>query len=155
MPVSSITPGFCIIFTWRLKNFSGRHWRLIILFFLAPAVWADTANDNRTLVEMPPEAQGLLRLDMMDHMAAVNELIGYLGNGDLDAVARVAEKRMGMSSMGKHRGTGMGPGRYMPPEMRQIGFSMHQAASGLAKTAGQGDLAASVAALQPCPSRTA
>jgi len=115
---------------------------------LLPVTWADTSADTRTQVEMPAETQTLLRLEMMDHMAAVNELLGYLGSGDLDRAAETAEERMGLSSMGKHRATGMGPGRFMPPEMRQIGLGMHTAASEFAKTAAQGDLQASVAALQ-------
>jgi hypothetical protein len=120
----------------------------IMLFLLLPVAWADSSVDRRTLVEMPAETQALLRLEMMDHMAAINELIGYLGNGDLDSAATAAEERMGLSSMGKHRSKGSGPGRFMPPEMRQIGVSMHMAASEFAKTAAQGDLQPSVAALQ-------
>ena len=57
---------------------------------------------------------------MYDHLSALNEIIGLLAKNKIDAVADVAESRMGKSSMGKHRATDMGPGRFMPPEMRNI-----------------------------------
>jgi len=122
--------------------------RIILVILAVTTATAEAVEDGRTLVEMPPEVQATLRLEMMDHMAAINELIGYLGSGDLKRVAEVAEKRMGVSSMGKHRQTAMGPGRFMPPEMRAFGMAMHQSSSRLAEIAEQGDLQESVAALQ-------
>ena len=56
---------------------------------------------------------------MFDHLSALNEIIDLLAKNKIDAVADVAESRMGKSSMGKHRATDMG-GRFMPPEMRNI-----------------------------------
>jgi cytochrome c556 len=90
----------------------------------------------------------ILGEEMREHMATVNEVLGYLGRGQLERAAEVAEARMGLSSTGKHRGTGMGPGRYMTPEMRQTGRAMHESATRFAEIAAQGDLAASVAAFQ-------
>lgn len=105
-------------------------------------------DDTRQLVSMPDEARQLMREDMLDHLSAVSEIIGLLAAGNLASAADVAEKRMGRSSMGKHRGTGMGPGRYMPQEMRSIGWGMHEAASDLADAARDGDAAGAQAALQ-------
>ena len=107
-----------------------------------------SAGDQRQLVSMPEQARELMRQDMLDHLSALNEIIGYLASNNLDAVADIAETRMGRSSMGKHRESGMGPGRFMPLEMRNLGWSMHDAASELSKTAKQGDLNNSYAALQ-------
>ena len=105
-------------------------------------------TDPRQLVSMPARARGFMRDEMLEHMAAVNAIIGYLAANDLEAVAEVAESKMGKSSMGKHRGTGMGPGRFMPLEMRNIGWGMHESASELARVAKEGDLKAAYAALQ-------
>jgi hypothetical protein len=59
---------------------------------------------------MPDKARQLMRDDMLDQLSALNEIIGYPGENNLDAAAEVAETRIGKSSMGKHRATGMGPG---------------------------------------------
>jgi len=106
------------------------------------------ANDARQLVSMPEQTRRFMREDMLDHLSAVNEIIGYLAANDLASAAEVAETRMGKSSMGKYRATGMGPGRFMPLEMRNIGWGMHDAASELSLAAKQGDLKAAYSALQ-------
>jgi len=107
-----------------------------------------SVSDSRQLVSMPEETRRLMREEMLDHLSALNELIGYLASSNLDAVATVAETRMGKSSMGKHRATGMGPGKYMPDAMRNIGFGMHTAASELSQVAKDGDLKGAYGALQ-------
>lgn len=104
--------------------------------------------DTRQLVSMPDQARELMRKDMLDHLAALNEIIGYLASNNLDTAADVAEARMGRSSMGKHRGTGMGPGKFMPLEMRNLGWGMHDAATEFSKIAKQGDLESVYSALQ-------
>lgn len=107
-----------------------------------------SGGDNRQLVSMPDEARKLMRDDMLGHLSALTEIMGYLATGNLDAAADVAETRMGRSSMGKHRTTGMAPGRFMPLEMRNIGWSMHDAASEFSKFAKQGDVKSAYSALQ-------
>jgi len=105
-------------------------------------------SDQRQLVSMPDETRELMRKDMIDHLSALNEIIGLLAENNLDAVAEVSETRMGKRSMGKHRATGMGPGRFMPPEMRNIGWSMHESATGLSQAAREGNLKEAYSALQ-------
>jgi len=107
-----------------------------------------SGGDLRQLVSMPDQAREFMRKDMLDHLSALNEIIGYLASNNLDAAADVAETRMGRSSMGKHRGTGMGPGRFMPLEMRNLGWGMHDAASEFSQIAKQGDLKSAYSALQ-------
>lgn len=131
----------------------------IFLIAFHPAHGAETAsdtqsankttdNDARQLVEMPEQARQLMRVDMLDHLSALNEIIGYLAESNLNAAADVAEIRMGKSSMGKHRATGMGPGRFMPLEMRNIGWGMHEAATEFSQVAKKGDLKNAYSALQ-------
>jgi len=105
-------------------------------------------SDLRHLASMPDEARRLMREDMLDHLAALNEIIGYLAENNLAAAADVAETRMGKSSMGKHRGTGMGPGRFMPLEMRELGWGMHESATEFSLVAKKGDLKSAYNALQ-------
>ena len=109
---------------------------------------SSSGGDPRQLVTMPDQARELMRKDMLDHLSALNEIIGYLAENNLDAAADVSETRMGRSSMGKHRGTGMGPGKFMPVEMRNLGMGMHDAASEFSKIAKQGDLKNTYSALQ-------
>jgi hypothetical protein len=106
------------------------------------------ATDNRQFVEMPEEAQQLMRKDMRDHLMALSEILGYLANNNYSSAAEVAEQRLGESSMGKHRATGMGPGRFMPPSMRQIGQGMHKAATRFADVANSSDMDKRNSALQ-------
>ena len=107
-----------------------------------------SGGDSRQLVSMPDQARELMRKDMLDHLSALNEIIGYLASNNLDAAADVAETRLGRSSMGKHSGTGMGPGRFMPDAMRNLGWGMHDAASEFSQVAKQGDLKNAYSALQ-------
>lgn len=113
----------------------------------APPAGAPPA-DARRLVQMPAQAQQLLRKDMTDHMAALNEILGYLAASQLQQASEVAESRLGTSSMGRHRGTGMAPGRFMPPEMHRLAIGMHQAASDFAAVAAKQDLPAAYSAIQ-------
>ena len=105
-------------------------------------------SDDRQLVAMPDEVRQLMRKDMLDHLSAINEIMTLLAEDNLDAAADVAETRMGKSSMGKHRATGTGPGRFMPVEMRNIGWGMHESASELSREARDGNLKGAYSALQ-------
>lgn len=106
------------------------------------------SGDPRQLVSMPDRARQLMQDEMLDNLSVLNEILGHLASDNLDAAADVAETRMGKSSMGKHQGTGMGPGRFMPFEMRKIGRSLHFAATDFAQVARQGDKKGAYAALQ-------
>lgn len=132
---------------------------LLPLLFLPPFVIAEVdmnaapgdaqeSSDPRQLVSMPEAALALMRQDMLSHLSALNEIVGHLANNDFTAAAEVAENRMGNSSMGKHRASGMGPGRFMPLEMRNLGWNMHAAASEFAVIAKRGDAKAAYKALQ-------
>lgn len=127
---------------------------IVLLLLAAPLAVAEPPappEDHRVLVEMPELQRELLRQEMQETLVALNEIIGYLAEGDLSAAGETAESRMGISSMGKHaaaaRGLG-GPGRFMPDAMRQMGFGMHEAASRFAETAKRGDPAEAMRALQ-------
>ena len=96
------------------------------------------AEDSRTPVELPEMMQAHMLSNMRDHLAAINEILIYLGNGEPDKAAEIAEYRLGMSSLESHGASHMA--RFMPKGMRQLGTGMHQAASRFALTAQEGDL---------------
>ena len=47
-------------------------------------------SDHRQLVSMPNETSQLMREDMLDHLSALNEIIGLLAENNLDAAADLA-----------------------------------------------------------------
>jgi len=97
-------------------------------------------TDYRTFVEIPEKARQILQEDMLDHLAVLNEINRYLAENNLRSAAEVAETGMGRSLLSKYQDEDMRPGRYMPKEMRKIGWELHNAATQFAKTARQGDL---------------
>ncbi len=106
------------------------------------------AADARIMVDMPAAALNLMRQDMLSHLAALNAIIAALGNGDQNTAADIAEKQLGRATMGRHQGTGMGPGRSMPMEMRNIGWRLHDSADAFAAIARKGDAQKTLAALE-------
>ena len=97
-------------------------------------------TDYRTFVEVPEKARQILQEDMLDHLAVLNEINRYLAENNLRSAAEVAETGMGRSLLSKYQDEDMRPGRYMPKEMRKIGWELHNAATQFAKSARQGDL---------------
>ena len=97
-------------------------------------------SDYRTLVEMPDKARQILHEDMLDHLAVLNEINRYLAENNLRSAAEVAETGMGRSLLAKYQDEDIRPGRYMPKEMRKIGWELHHAATEFAKAARKGNL---------------
>ena len=97
-----------------------------------------TSNDSRTLVELPEMMQAHMLSNMRDHLVAINEILVYLGSGELDKAAETAEYRLGMSSLESHGASHMA--KFMPTGMRQAGTAMHKAASRFALKAQEGEL---------------
>lgn len=95
------------------------------------------AEDPRVHVELPEMMQQHMLANMRDHLAAVNEILVYLGEGEFDKAADTAEYRLGMSSLESHGAGHMA--RFMPQGMRDAGSAMHQAASRFARIAQEGD----------------
>ncbi len=124
-----------------------RHlFRLIaLLAILLVATTSSADEDARQLVEMPPMMQEHMMSNMRDHLAAINEILISLANGELDQAAEVAESRLGMSSLEAHGASHMAG--FMPEGMRQAGTSMHRAASRFALKAEEGDALAAYASL--------
>ena len=103
------------------------------------------SDDARILVEMPQMMQEHMLSNMRDHLVAVNEILLYLGQGELEKAAEISEYRLGMSSLESHGASHMA--KFMPEGMRQAGTSMHKAASRFSLKAQEGDVLAAYKAL--------
>ena len=115
-----------------------RNHYLLITVLAAGLPGASTAsNDPSVLFELPEMMQQHMLSNMRDHLAAINEILVYLGNGELDKASETAEYRLGMSSLESHGASHMA--KFMPEGMRQAGTAMHKAASRFALKAQEGD----------------
>lgn len=87
------------------------------------------AQDARELVRLPEPMQEHMLGNMRDHLATLNDIIGNVANDEFDQASKLAEARLGMSSLGLHGAAHMAP--FMPQPMQEIGTNMHRAASRL------------------------
>lgn len=108
-----------------------RKWlsRLTVLALLVGGLGtsANADEDTREFVKLPPMMQEHMLGNMRDHLRALDEILGELADGDVEAASSIAEARLGMSSMPLHGAEHMSP--FMPKEMGAIGTAMHRAAS--------------------------
>lgn len=111
---------------------------LFLLFTLLAASTSASSNDTRVPVELPDMMQQHMLSNMRDHLAAINEILVYMANGELDKASQTAEYRLGMSSLETHGASHLA--KFMPEGMRQAGTAMHRAASRFALKAQEGDL---------------
>ena len=95
------------------------------------------ADDTRQLVKLPEMMQHHMLANMRDHLLSLNEILDNMAKGDLDKAAKIAEMRLGMSSLDTHGASHMAP--YMPKGMQDAGTAMHRAASRFALKAGEGE----------------
>lgn len=105
--------------------------------------------DTREAVRIPaPLAQHMLA-NMRDHLLTLQHLTEALAKGDTNTAAKLAEERLGMSSLSLHGSHDVAP--YMPEGMQAAGTAMHRAASRFAIAAqdagATGDVKPALAAL--------
>ena len=67
--------------------------------------------------------------NMRDHLATLSDIIGDVAQAKYDDAAKLAEQRLGMSSLAAHGAAHLAP--FMPQQMQDIGTGMHRAASRL------------------------
>ena len=85
------------------------------------------ARNDREFVRFPPALVEHTLANMRDHLQALHEIQLHLGMGHTDIAANIAEKRLGMSSLGLHSAAEVS--KYMPQGMQDAGTAMHRAAS--------------------------
>ena len=103
--------------------------RISIAVLLFLIVGPGQAQDTRELVRLPAPMQEHMLGNMRDHLATLNEIIGDVADSKFDEAAKIAEQRLGMSSLSLHGAAHLAP--YLPKPMQDIGTSMHHAASRL------------------------
>lgn len=91
------------------------------------------SGDARQLVEFPEPMRLHTITSMRDHLLALQEIDVALSKSDFETAARVAEQRLGMSSLELHGASHIAP--FMPKGMQDIGTEMHHAASRFAVAA--------------------
>jgi hypothetical protein len=99
------------------------------LLLAALSVSRSYAQDARQLVQLPEPMQEHMLSNMRDHLASLNEIIGDVSDGKFDEAAKVAEQRLGMSSLTAHDAAHMAP--FFPKPMQDMGTGMHHAGSRL------------------------
>jgi hypothetical protein len=123
--------------------------RIGFLFILVAALCRPAISfaesDSRVLVELPEMMQQHMLSNMRDHLAAISEILAYLGEGELDRAAETAEFRLGMSSLESHGARHIAG--FMPEGMREAGTAMHKAASRFALKAQEGEALSAYKAL--------
>jgi len=88
---------------------------------------APGAPDARQLVEFPPALARETLANMRDHLQTLQEIQLDLGMGHTDLAAKIAESRLGLSSLELHGAAEVS--KYMPQGMQDAGTAMHRAAS--------------------------
>jgi hypothetical protein len=110
---------------------------------------APGAPDARQLVRFPPALVEETLANMRDHLQSLQEIQSQLGMGRPDIAARIAETRLGMSSLGLHNAAEVS--EHMPQGMQDAGTAMHRASSRFAiaaqDTGVTGDLKPALAGL--------
>jgi hypothetical protein len=94
---------------------------------------APSAPDARQFVKFPAALLEETLANMRDHLQTLQDIQLHLGMGHTDIAAKIAESRLGMSSLGLHGAAEVS--KYMPQGMQDAGTAMHRAASRFAVTA--------------------
>ena len=85
------------------------------------------STDQRQFVRFPDALRDHTLANMRDHLIALQEIQLHLGMGHNDIAAKIAESRLGMSSLALHGAAEVA--KYMPQGMQDAGTAMHRAAS--------------------------
>lgn len=110
---------------------------------------APLAPDSRQFVKFPAPLVEHTLANMRDHLQAIQDIQSHLAMGHGETAGKIAETRLGMSSLGLHGAEEVS--KYMPRGMQDAGTAMHRAASRFAIVAQEadvtGDLKPALAAL--------
>lgn len=106
-------------------------------------------QDTRELVHFPELLREHTLASMRDHLLTLSRIQAYLSKKEFDKAGKLAEERLGMSSLPLHGAHEVAP--YMPKGMQEAGTAMHRAASRFAiatqKAAIDNDVAEALGAL--------
>jgi hypothetical protein len=100
---------------------------MILATGLLPAFAVSAAaGDTRTAIDLPPDVKVQFLEHMRTHMTSLNDVIQLMSDGKVREAGTLARNEMAI-------GKGMGFGRFMPPEFREMGFEFHRSADDFAR----------------------
>jgi cytochrome c556 len=102
--------------------------RIAAAFLLLLAGTA-AAQDAREPVKLPEMMREHMLGNMRDHLMTLDQILGAVADAKFDDAAKLAESRLGLSSLTSHDAAHMAP--FMPKPMQDMGTAMHRAASRL------------------------
>lgn len=125
---------------------------VIAMFALAPilpsSTWAaDMAlnnvpdPDSRQLLQMPAAAKNTLRVEMLERMQALQQVMQAVADGKPQDAAKIAKAGIGMGVMMRHskRAPEAIPRNYMPEGMQPLSKQSHMLGDELAEALSSGD----------------
>jgi len=102
----------------------------------------NTGSDKRTSLQLPEEMKGRQLANMRGHLQAVDDIIGYISEGNFDAASKTAHNKLGLTPEMKKMCN-----MFDNDDFRMMGLTFHQSADELGDVLKTGDLKASLAAL--------
>lgn len=84
-------------------------------------------KDPRILVSFPDEMKAHTLASMREHLAVISQLQSALAAEKYDEAAKIAEFKLGMSSLADHGAHESS--KFMPKGMQEVGTLMHRSAS--------------------------
>jgi hypothetical protein len=80
---------------------------------------ASAIDDAREPVKLPPMMREHMLGNMRDHLMTLDQILGAVADAKYDDAAKLAEARLGMSSLTSHDAAHMAP--FMPKPMQEMG----------------------------------
>jgi hypothetical protein len=118
------------------KQFDWKKERLMRSVFLAAGLAISTVigaaamDDTRVVLDLPREVRTVFLEHMRSHMNSLDNVLQLMAAGKTKEAATFTRKEMAI-------GQGLGIGRYMPAEFREMGFGFHRAADDFARLAAE------------------
>lgn len=85
------------------------------------------ASDARVLVQFPDAMKAHTLTSMREHLLVISQLQSAIAGERFDEAARIAEQKLGMSSLSEHGAHESS--KFMPRGMQEVGTLMHRSAS--------------------------
>jgi len=97
--------------------------------------------DSRQLLQMPAPAKNTLRVEMLERMQALQQVIQAIADGKPQDAAKIAKAGIGMGVMMRHskRAPEAIPRNYMPEGMQPLSRQSHMLGDELAEALSTGD----------------
>jgi len=99
-------------------------------------------DDGRTSLGLPPQMRMRQLSNMRSHLAAIQNIIGLIGENDLISASKIAHSKLGLTDEMKRMCN-----MFQNPDFRRLGLSFHKSADTLGDVLETKDVERSLAAL--------